>query len=255
MSKSKDALRHDTAIEEKLYNLFKLQKIDSKLDEIQILKGELPMEVKDLEDELAGLKTRIGKIEDEIAQIEEGITGRKNTIKESEALIKRYQKQQNNVKNNREYDALSKEIELQKLEIQLNEKRMKESQDEIVVKQEGMETAKKTIKEKEKNLKVKKEELEKIIEETEAEEKTLMKKSKDQQAKIEERLLQAYHRIRGSYRNGMAVATVNRDACGGCYNAIPPQTQMEIRQHKKIIICEHCGRILVDEALDKAHHN
>jgi hypothetical protein len=253
MSKAKDAARADHSIEEALRNLYRLQKIDTKIDEIQILKGELPMEVKDLEDELAGLKTRITKIEEELAQVETGIASRRNTIKESEALIKRYQKQQNNVKNNREYDALSKEIEMQKLEIQLNEKRIREATDDMTQRQEQIDLAKKSIKEKEKNLKTKREELERIIEETDAEEKALLKKSKDQAAKIEDRLLQAYHRIRSTYRNGLAVVTVNRDACGGCYNAIPPQTQMEIRQHKKIIICEHCGRVLVDEVLEKAH--
>lgn len=250
MAKVKDAPKTDNSVEEKLRALYRLQKIDSKTDDIQILKGELPMEVKDLEDELAGLKTRIGKIEDELKEMEENIVNRKNAIKEAEALIKKYQKQQNNVKNNREYDALSKEIELQKLDIQLGEKRMREATEEMSTKGEYLEASKKSIKEKEKNLKQKKSELEHIIEETDAEEKSLIKKSKDQQAKIEERLLQAYHRIRSSYKNGLAVVTVQRDSCGGCFNAIPPQTQMEIRQHKKIIVCEHCGRILVDEALE-----
>ncbi|MBK9732292.1 MAG: hypothetical protein IPO83_13600 [Chitinophagaceae bacterium] len=250
MAKVKEAPKTDNTVEEKLRALYRLQKIDTKTDDIQVLKGELPMEVKDLEDELAGLKTRIGKIEDELKEMEENIASRKNSIKEAESLIKKYQKQQNNVKNNREFDALSKEIELQKLDIQLGEKRMREATEEMNVKGEYLETSRKAIKEKEKNLKQKKEELEHIIEETDAEEKTLLKKSKEQQTKIEERLLQAYHRIRTSYKNGLAVVTVQRDACGGCYNAIPPQTQMEIRQHKKIIVCEHCGRILVDEVLE-----
>ncbi|HUM47949.1 MAG TPA: C4-type zinc ribbon domain-containing protein [Chitinophagales bacterium] len=250
MSKVKEAPKTDNSVEEKLRALYRLQKIDTKTDDIQILKGELPMEVKDLEDELTGLKTRIGKIEDELKEMEENIANRKNSIKEAESLIKKYQKQQNNVKNNREFDALSKEIELQKLDIQLGEKRIKEATDDMNAKSEYLELSKKAIKEKEKNLKQKKEELEHIIEETDAEEKALLKKSKEQQAKIEERLIQAYHRIRSSYKNGLAVVTVQRDACGGCYNAIPPQTQMEIRQHKKIIVCEHCGRILVDEALE-----
>lgn len=251
MSKVKDAPKIDNSVEEKLKALYRLQKIDTKTDDIQILKGELPMEVKDLEDELAGLKTRIGKIEDELKEMDENIANRKITNKESEALVKKYQKQQNNVKNNREFDALSKEIELQKLDIQLGEKRIREAADEMQAKTEYLDTSKKAIKDKEKNLKQKKEELEHIIEETDVEEKSLIKKSKDLQSRIEERLLQAYHRIRSSYKNGLAVVTVQRDACGGCYNAIPPQTQMEIRQHKKIIVCEHCGRILVDEALEK----
>ncbi|MBX7108331.1 MAG: hypothetical protein K1X61_06775 [Chitinophagales bacterium] len=250
MAKVKEAPKTDNSVEEKLRVLYRLQKIDTKTDDIQVLKGELPMEVKDLEDELTGLKTRIGKIEDELKEMEENIASRKNSIKEAESLIKKYQKQQNNVKNNREFDALSKEIELQKLDIQLGEKRMREATDEMAAKGVYLEASKKAIKEKEKNLKQKKEELEHIIEETDAEEKALLKKSKEQQSKIEERLLQAYHRIRSSYKNGLAVVTVQRDACGGCYNAIPPQTQMEIRQHKKIIVCEHCGRILVDEALE-----
>ena len=253
MTKTKEAARVDTSIEEALRNLYKLQKIDSKIDEIQILKGELPMEVKDLEDELTGLKTRISKIEEDLQQVEGNISNRKNSIKESESLIKKYQKQQNNVKNNREYDALSKEIEMQKLEIQLNEKRIRDAEADMAQRSEQIDLAKKSIKEKDKNLKIKREELEHIIEETDAEEKALQKKSKEQAGKIEDRLLQAYHRIRNSYRNGLAVVTVNRDACGGCYNAIPPQTQMEIRQHKKIIICEHCGRVLVDEHIEKAH--
>lgn len=251
MSKVKESPKTDSTVEEKLRTLYRLQRIDTKTDDIQILKGELPMEVKDLEDELTGLKTRIGKIEEELKEMEDNITNRKTANKESESLIKKYQKQQNNVKNNREFDALSKEIELQKLDIQLGEKRIKEAADDVAAKSEYLELSKKAIKEKEKNLKQKKEELEHIIEETDAEEKTLLKKSKEQQSKIEERLIQAYHRIRSSYKNGLAVVTVQRDACGGCYNAIPPQTQMEIRQHKKIIVCEHCGRILVDEALEK----
>ena len=246
MTKVKEAPKTDTSVEEKLRALYRLQRIDSKVDDIQILKGELPMEVKDLEDELAGLKTRIGKIEDELNEMENNIATRKNAIKESESLIKKYQKQQNNVKNNREYDALSKEIELQKLDIQLSEKRINEAQNDIDQKKEYLELSKKAIKDKEKNLKQKKEELEHIIEETDAEEKGLQKKSKEQQSKIDDRLIQAYHRIRNSYKNGLAVVTVQRDACGGCYNAIPPQTQAEIRQHKKIIVCEHCGRIFAD---------
>lgn len=251
MNKVKEAPRTDVSIEEKLRNLYRLQKIDSKIDDFRRLKGELPAEVNDLEDEITGLHTRIEKIEEEQSQFEDSITGRKNAIKESESLIKKYQKQQNNVKNNREYDALSKEIEMQKLEIQLNEKRIREATDDMKGKTDQVDAAKKVIKEKEKALKLKKEELERIIAETEAEEKTLAKKAKEQQSKIDERLLSAYHRIRTSYSNGLAVVTVQRNSCGGCFNAIPPQTQAEIRQHKKIIVCEHCGRILVDESLDK----
>ncbi|MBA3647539.1 MAG: hypothetical protein H0W62_03145 [Chitinophagales bacterium] len=252
MTKVKEAPRAtDSTIEEKLRALYKLQKVDSKIDHIQILKGELPMEVKDLEDELTGLKTRIGKIEDELKQMDDAIATRKNSIKESETLIKKYQKQQNNVKNNREFDALSKEIELQKLDIQLAEKRIREAMDEMDQKKELLEISEKNIKDKEKELKNKKNELERIVEDTDIEEKSLLKKSKEQQSKIEDRLFHAYNRIRTSYKNGLAVVTVQRNSCGGCFNAIPPQTQMEIRQHKKILVCEHCGRILVDEVLEK----
>ncbi|MCS6916825.1 MAG: C4-type zinc ribbon domain-containing protein [Chitinophagales bacterium] len=251
MIKTKETRQETASIEEKLRNLYKLQLIDSKLDQLQVLKGELPMEVKDLEDELAGLRLRIEKNEEEIRQIEAAIANRRNSIKESEALIKKYQKQQSNVKNNREYEALNKEIELQRLEIQLHEKKIREASEQ----QEhlkSLETAiKKTIKEKEKHLAAKQEELEHILAETEEEEKVLRKKSAEQSAKLEARLLQAYQRIRKTYRNGLAVVTVNRDACGGCFNAIPPQTQLEVRQRKKIIICEHCGRVLVDEGLDQ----
>jgi uncharacterized protein len=251
MSKVKEAPRAEVSTEEKLRNLYRLQKIDSKIDDFRRLKGELPAEVNDLEDEITGLHTRIEKIEEEQSQFEDAITGRKNAMKESESLIKKYQKQQNNVKNNREYDALSKEIEMQRLEIQLNEKRIREATDDMKGKTDQVDAAKKVIKEKEKALKLKKEELERIIAETEAEEKTLARKGKEQESKIDERLLTAYHRIRNSYSNGFAVVTVQRNSCGGCFNAIPPQTQAEIRQHKKIIVCEHCGRILVDESLDK----
>jgi hypothetical protein len=251
MSKTKEmTAKAETPVIEKLKALYHLQKIDSKIDEIKILKGELPMEVKDLEDEITGLKTRVEKFEDDIKEVETNIANRKNSIKESEALIKKYQKQQSNVKNNREYDALSKEIELQKLEIQLNEKRIKEAQDLIKQKTEVFEQSEKLIKTKEKELKVKKSDLEKIIEETEAEEKALQKKAKDAESKIEERLAVAYHRIRKNYKNGLAVVTVDRNSCGGCYHAFPPQLILEIRQHKKITLCEHCGRILVGENIE-----
>lgn len=236
-------------MEDRLIQLYKLQKIDSKVDDIQILKGELPMEVSDLEDEITGLRTRIGKQEEEMEAMETGIANRKLAIKDAEANIKKYQKQQGNVKNNREYDALSKEIELQKLDIQLSEKKIKDAKDDKAEKAEVIEAAEKVIKQKEKELKQKKSELEEIIAETEAEEKALLKKSKDAQSKIDERLLAAYNRIRKNFRNGMAVAPVMRNSCGGCFNAIPPQMQSEIRQHKKIIQCEHCGRILVDSEL------
>ena len=252
MTNTKEAPRTDAAsIEEKLHALYRLQKIDTKIDQIQRLRGELPMEVKDMEDEQAGLDTRIQKIDEEMKQREDEIGHQHNRQKEAEAAVKKYQKQQNNVKNNREFEALTKEIELQKLDIQLADKKIKEIQDEIAQKKEMMDMAKKAIKGKEKELKAKRDELDRIIQETEDEEKALQKKSKDAQSKIEDRLLSAYRRIRSSYKNGLAVVPVKRDACGGCFNAVPPQIQLEIRQHRKIIICEHCGRILTDVEMDK----
>lgn len=237
-------------IEEELKSLYNLQKIDSKVDEIQVLKGELPIEVKDLEDELAGLETRIEKLNDELKKVEDTVAQRKIAIKEAEALIKKYEKQQANVKNNREYDALSKEIELQKLDIQLSEKRIKDTADDKKSKQAQIEAAEKVIKGKKKDLSNKNKELEVIVEETEKEEKSLMRKSKDAESHIEPRLLVAYQKVRKNFRNGLAVVKVQRDSCGGCFNKIPPQRQMEIRQRKKIIVCEHCGRITVDSEID-----
>ncbi|MBP1653340.1 MAG: hypothetical protein H6Q26_3497 [Bacteroidetes bacterium] len=240
----------DYSVEEKLVSVLRLQKMDSRLDEIQVLKGELPMEVKDLEDEIEGLNTRLAHVEDEIRGIQDFITNKKNQIKESEALIKKYEKQQDNVKNNREFEAITKELEMQSLEIKLAEKHIRDANDEVKDKSRNLESAKKAIADKESNLKHKKGELEKIIGETEKEEKAFYKQSEDARAKVEPRLLAAYEKIRKNYRNGLAVATVVRDSCGGCFNAIPPQRQAEIRQRKKIIICEHCGRVLVDNDLE-----
>ncbi len=235
----------DLSVEEKLQQLWDLQQIDTKIDKIQILKGELPIEVKELEDEVEGLRTRLQNSESEAVEMEEEIKNRKNAKALAKELISRYEKQQNNVKNNREYDALSKEIELQKLEIQLCDKKIADATVKIESKQAVLEETEKNIKEREKNLKNKKKELEKIIEETELEEKELQKESDKQAKKVEERLLKAYTRIRGAYKNGLAVVAVLRDACGGCYAKIPPQRQLEIRQRKRIITCEHCGRILL----------
>ncbi len=239
------AATKELSIDEKLQQLWELQQIDSKIDKIQILKGELPIEVKELEDEIEGLHTRLKNSQDEAAEMDEEIKNRKNAKALAKELITRYEKQQDNVKNNREYDALSKEIELQKLEIQLCDKKIADATVKIESKQAVLDETEKTIKEREKNLKNKKKELEKIIEETEKEEKELQKESDKQAKKVEERLLKAYTRIRGAYKNGLAVVAVLRDACGGCYAKIPPQRQLEIRQRKRIITCEHCGRILV----------
>lgn len=235
----------ELSVDEKLQQLWDLQQIDTKIDKIQILKGELPIEVKDLEDEIEGLNTRLANSEGEQAELQEEINNRKNAKSMAKELITRYEKQQDNVKNNREYDALSKEIELQKLEIQLCDKKITDATNKIESKTAAVEETQKLIKEREKNLKNKKKELEKIIEETEKEELELQKDSNKQAKKVEERLLKAYVRIRGAYKNGLAVVAVLRDACGGCYAKIPPQKQMEIRQRKRLITCEHCGRILV----------
>src|SRR5690606_2059137 len=239
----------EVSIEERLRNLFSLQQIDSKIDEIEVLKGELPMEVSDLEDEITGLETRLKNLNDTVKDIEK--EGQKYTsrIAESEALVKKYTKQLDDVKNNREYDALSKELEMQKLEIQLAEKKSKEIQEKIAAKNAVIKEAKEKLKAKKANLDLKKDELKSIIAKTEKEEKALRKSAQAAEAKIEERLLKAYQRIRKSYRNGFAVVTVERDACGGCFNVIPPQIQLEVAQRKKIISCEHCGRILVDNEI------
>lgn len=248
------AATQELTVEDKLKALYLLQTIDSELDRILRLKGELPIEVSDLEDEIAGLETRTHKIDDELAHLEEEVSKKKNTIKDAEALIKKYQKQQNNVKNNREYDALTKEIELQKLEIQLAEKKINEINEQIKVQKDFMKEAKEHIKGKKKELENKKVELEKIITETDKDEEKHKKQSAKAQKEIkeyDERLLTAYLRIRRNYKNGLAVVKIVRNSCGGCFNLIPPQRQAEISQRKKIIICEHCGRILVDADIDK----
>ena len=239
------------SVEEKLASLVKLQKIDSKLDEFQILKGELPLEVSDLEDEIAGLHARKNRVEEEINGITEFIESKKEAIKEAEALYKKYDKQSSSVKNNREFEAISKEMEMQQLEMKLAEKHIKDANEEIAEKAKLLETAKKNIATKEGVLNHKKEELEKIIADTEKEETQFRKKSAAARKDVEERLLYSYDRIRKSYRNGLAVVPVDRDACGGCFNAVPPQKQSEIRLHKKVMVCENCGRILVDADLNE----
>ena len=239
----------DFSVEEKLVNLHKLQTIDSSIDQIEILRGELPMEVKDLEDEVQGLVNRQNRIEEEINGITEFIESKKAAIKESEELIAKYEKQSENVKNNREFEAINKELEMQGLEIKLAEKHIRDANEELTEKIKVLDAAKKTIAVKDGVLTHKKSELEKIIADTEIEEKELRSKSEAARSHIDDRLLYSYDRIRNSYRNGLAVVTVERDACGGCFNSIPPQRQSEIRLHKKIIVCENCGRILVEGEL------
>lgn len=240
------------SVEEKLTSLVTLQKIESKLDEIHILKGELPMEVADLEDEIHGLHSRQMRIEEEINGVNEFIEQKKELIKEAQALIKKYDKQSTNVKNNREFEAINKEIEMQQLEVKLAEKHIKDANDEIAEKAVSLEKAKKTIAAKESVLNTKKGELEKIIAANEKEEKHFNKQAAEAREHVDNRLLTSYDKIRKSYRNGLAVVPVERDACGGCFYAIPPQKQSEIRQRKKVMICENCGRILVDDDLNKA---
>ncbi len=241
----------DFSIEEKLIAVLSLQKIDSKIDEIKTIKGELPMEVKDLEDEVEGLQTRVNNITAEVDSINEYIDGRKEAKKEAEALIKKYEKQQDNVKNSREFEAITKEMEMQELEMKQCDKLIKD----VAVKLQEVQHLKlqtdQRLEAKQEILEQKKSELERIIKETEKEEEVLVRKSEVAKERVEERLLVAYERIRTSYRNGLAVVPVLRNSCGGCYNVIPPQRQSEIAQRKKIIVCEHCGRILVDNDLNE----
>jgi len=207
------------------------------------------MEVADLEDEVAGLETRIQKIKAELDDTEDAIVNRKNMIKEAQSLIKKYEKQLEDVKNNREYDALTKEVEIQNLEIQVCEKKIKEHGFEIASKTEIYDQALANLEVRKNDLEVKRNELATITSETEKEEQSLLKKAEKAEVQIEERLLTAYHRLRSNAVNGLAVVTIDRDSCSGCFNQIPPQRQLDIRQRKKVIVCEHCGRILVDEAL------
>jgi len=237
----------ELTVAEKLKQLYELQLVDSEIGGIEILKGELPMEVKDLEDEIEGLNTRVSRLQKDNDDINFGLGKHEANIKESEALIEKYNRQMDNVKNNREYDALSKELELQKLEIQLSEKKIRESKKSLEANDETLKAAVARYEGKQKDLEIKKVELEKIQEKTEKEEEKLLRKVERYRKKIEDRLLKAYDRVRASYRNRLAVVTVKRNSCGGCFNKIPPQLQMEIGNRKKIIACEHCGRILVDD--------
>ena len=240
----------DLSIEEKLRALHELQTVVSDIDKIKTLRGELPLEVQDLEDEIAGLKTRLVNLDDEIKNLDTAINNKKIAIKDSQALISKYTEQQNNVRNNREFDSLSKEIEFQTLEIELSEKRIREFTTEMTAKKESISESKTQLKEREEDLERKKKELEEITEETKIEEEKLKAKSEKIESFIEPRLLTAFKRIRKNARNGLAVVTIQRDACGGCFANIPPQRQLDIASRKKIIVCEYCGRILVDENIN-----
>ncbi|MEA2105159.1 MAG: C4-type zinc ribbon domain-containing protein [Bacteroidota bacterium] len=241
----------DLTVEEKLKALFELQLVDSKIDDIKRLRGELPLEVQDLEDEIEGLQTRVQNYEEYLEKLNDSITHKKNEIKEAQALIKKYSEQQDNVRNNREFDSLAKEIEYQTLEIELCEKRIKEYTAKIEEKDEVIKESKEILEDRVNDLEAKKAELNSIVSETQKEEEELENKSKSIQEIIEARLLNAYKKIRENARNGLAVVTVQRDACGGCFNKIPPQRQLDVRSRKKIIVCEYCGRILVDPDLEE----
>lgn len=239
----------ELTVEQKLKTLYQLQTTLSKIDEIKTLRGELPLEVQDLEDEIAGLSTRIERIKSEIAELKTSIAGKKVEIEAAKASVAKYKEQQDNVRNNREYDFLTKEIEFQTLEIELCEKRIKEftAQEQIKTAEEA--ESSNTLEERKKDLEVKKNELDEIISETKQEEEKLRDKAKDLETKIEPRLLQSFKRIRKNSRNGLGIVYVQRDACGGCFNKIPPQRQLDIRSRKKVIVCEYCGRIMIDPEL------
>lgn len=234
------------SVEDRLRALHQLQIIDSEVDKIRIVRGELPVEIEDLEDLIVGLKTRLEKLTNELEVVNTDLTAKKTSILDASELVKKYDKQLKNIKNNREFSSLTKELEYKNLEIELNEKHVNDLQAKILHKNEVIEASTLQINEREDELKVKNTELEAIVKETEKEEKALMKKSDKAQKVIEERLLNSYSRIRGSVKNGLAVVSVSRDACGGCFNQVPPQRQLDIQMHKKVIVCEHCGRILVD---------
>jgi len=240
------AKKTEITVEEKLRALFDLQLIDSRIDKIRDIRGELPLEVQDLEDELAGMNTRLEKLNEGIEVVENSISDKKNQIEESKVLIKKYTKQQDNVRNNREYDSLSKEMEFQELEMELNEKHIKEFKVQIEQKKIILEETKDRLTQREEHLTHKQGELDEILAETEKEEQALLKKSGDFEKKIEERLIKAYKRIRTNVKNGLAVVAIDRGASGGSFFTIPPQIQMEIAGRKKIITDEHSGRILVD---------
>jgi uncharacterized protein len=240
------AVATETTIAQKLEALMKLQHIDSALDSIKKMRGDLPEEVRDLEDEVAGIETRINKFNKEIAVLEEEISKNRNAKKDAEKLVNKYKDQQMNVRNNREYDAISKEIELQGLEMELADKRSREFEFKILNKKDDVSETETRLNTRKKDLDAKRKELDVLIAESEDDEVKL-NKDRDKAAKhVEERLLRPYDKLRGNYPNGLAVVMVKRGACGGCFSAVPPQRQADIKDKKRIIVCEHCGRILAD---------
>ena len=249
MAEQKATEVKEISVEERLIALYELQKVVSEIDKIKTLRGELPLEVQDLEDEIAGLQTRIDKYNTDIVDMDKAIEAEKIKIEESRAKIAKNTEQQNNVRNNREFDALSKEVEFQTLEIELSEKHIREYSADVKIKREEVEVANKQCAERQFDLTQKKAELDEIVAETRQEEERLREKAKELETLIDPRLFTAFKRIRKNARNGLAVVSVERDACGGCFNKITPQRQMDIRMRKKIIVCEYCGRILVDKDL------
>jgi predicted nucleic acid-binding Zn-ribbon protein len=248
---NKSAEVAEMTVAEKLNALYDKQLVDTAIDKIKILRGELPLEVQDLEDEIEGLQTRVSKYDEDIASLDKSINGKKQEIQNAQDLIKKYEGQQSNVRNNREYDSLSKEIEFQTLEIELCEKRIREFTGLIEEKKVVIDESTGVLNERKLDLDNKKKELDDIIDETRKEEDVLEKKSEDLEGIIEPRLITAYRKIRANARNGLAVVPVERDACGGCFNKIPPQRQLDIASRKKIIVCEYCGRILVDSKMSE----
>lgn len=246
---TKNVETKEISVEERLRALNNLQKVVSHIDKIRTLRGELPLEVQDLEDEVAGLETRIEKCRTDVAELNENISAKKHEIEDARLKISKKENEKNNVRNNREFDALSKEIEYQELEIELCEKNINDYKKEIDIKNSESDDAKNKLSDRRLDLEQKKGELNEIIAETRQEEDTLLLKTQELEALIEPRLLTAFKRIRKNARNGLAVVSVERNACGGCFNKIPPQRQMDIRMRKKIIVCEYCGRILVDSEL------
>ena len=239
----------DLSVEEKLKNLYQLQSTLSAIDEKRALRGELPLEVQDLEDEVEGLNTRIEKIQNEIKEFKDAITQKKGEIVDAQASVERYQNQLNEVKNNREYDMLSKEIEFQTLEIELCNKKIKDATIKVEDKSKTLADAETMLSERKQDLAEKKRELSEIMQETREEEEALREKAKELETRIEPRLLTSFKRIRKNARNGLGIVYVQRDACGGCFNKIPPQRQLDVKLHKKIIVCEYCGRIIIDPEL------
>ncbi|SMO62077.1 hypothetical protein SAMN06265379_103404 [Saccharicrinis carchari] len=239
------------SVEEKLKALYDLQKAATEVDQIRKLRGELPLEVQDLEDEIEGLETRISNYDNEVKALNNSIAEKKNDIKESGVLIAKYEAQQSNVRNNREFDSLSKETEFQKLEIELSEKRIKEFTADLAAKQSVIESSRQLLEDRKADLAAKKKELDDIVSETKQDEEKRLKKITQIEDRVEDRLLTAFKRIRANAVNGLAVVPVERDACGGCFNKIPPQRQLDIKSRKKVIVCEYCGRILVDNEIDQ----